>query len=58
MRCRADRRGVYTIEWALLMAAVVIVATVLMRDYVRQAIEAGRTGSVAQVQHAMTDNRP
>lgn len=54
----SSKRGMYTVEWALLMAAVVVVATVVMREYVREAVNAGSTGAKVQMQQAMTDNRP
>ncbi len=50
-------KGQYTIEWAVLMAAVVI-AAMLMRGYVRGALRANVKSTEMQLNGAMLDNRP
>ncbi len=50
-------KGQYTVEWAVLMAAAVIAAT-LMRTYVRGAMRANIKSTEMQLNGAMFDNRP
>ena len=54
---RRGERGSYTLEWTILLSAVVI-AAVLMRTYVRDAIRAGIKSTEIQLNGAMRDNRP
>jgi len=49
--------GQYTMEWGMMMAALVI-AAILMNGYVRQAMRAGVKTTEMQLNGAMRDNRP
>jgi len=49
--------GQYTLEWAVMMSAAVI-AAMLMRHYVRDAMRANIKSTEMQLNGAMHDNRP
>ena len=53
----SSKRGQYCLEWACLVAAVVI-AAVLMRGYVRGALRGNVKSTEMQLNGAMLDNRP
>ena len=52
-----NARGQYTMEWAVMTAAFVI-AAMLMRGYVKNAMRAGVKTTEMQLNGAMVDNRP
>lgn len=52
-----DRNGQYTIEWAVLVTAMVIAGT-LMLSYIRDALRANVKLTEIQLNGAMRDNRP
>jgi len=52
-----NRKGQYTMEWAVLMSAAVI-AALMMRSYVRDAMRANVKSTEMQLNGAMHDNRP
>ena len=53
----SSEQGQYTLEWAVLVSAVVI-AAVLMRGYVTGALRANVKSTEMQLNGAMQDNRP
>jgi len=53
----SSKRGQYTLEWGVVVAAVVI-AAVLMRGYVQGALRANVKSTEMQLNGAMLDNRP
>jgi len=53
----SSERGQYTLEWGILVSAVVI-AAMLMRDYVQGALRANVKSTEMQLNGAMNDNRP
>lgn len=53
----SSERGVYALEWACLMMAV-IMAAMLMREYARDAMRANVKTTEMQLNSAMQDNRP
>ena len=57
MERRLNRRGQFTMEWAVLLAAVVI-AAIVMRDYVFDAMRANVKFTEMQLNGAIHDNRP
>lgn len=52
-----DRNGQHTIEWAVLVTAMVIAGT-MMLTYVRDALRANVKLTEIQLNGAMRDNRP
>ncbi|MDP3703231.1 MAG: hypothetical protein Q8R78_02460 [Candidatus Omnitrophota bacterium] len=57
INAKRSTRGQYTLEWGILVSAVVI-AGVLMRGYVRGALRANVKSTEMQLNGAMQDNRP
>jgi len=53
----SSEQGQYTLEWGVVVAAVVI-AAVLMRGYVHGALRANVKSTEMQLNGAMLDNRP
>ena len=51
-----NRQGLYTIEWAMFILAVIVAAT-LMAPYVMSAIRANATSIQAQANAAVADNQ-
>ena len=52
-----SRHGQYLIEWSVLFAALVI-AGILMRQYVRDAVRGNLELTERQLNGSMEDNRP
>ena len=57
MHVMRDRRGQYTLEWAMVFTAVVLAITA-MATYVRNAMRATVKSTEIQLNSAMADNRP
>ena len=57
MRALGSAKGQYTLEWAVLMAAMVT-AVFVMRDYIGGTMRANQESLEMQLNGAMADNRP
>ena len=57
MRRLHGRTGAYTLKWCVMVTAV-IVAGLLMANYVRRALRANVKSTEMQLNGAMLDNRP